>query len=207
MGEHRPESFEGDRRDARIELGRVALEIGADQIPPVDETVFIAFGEEAERETAPNPKTGRGLEGRFDFEDAEGTEVHVLDPAGEAFRLLQERNRSRPEDQETTHPLAPPASLVYQDTEFGKDLRHLVDLVEDDQSVLVGADEKGQVRELIPVRRALEIQHYRVGLLGNSACQRRLPGLAGTEKGNNRLSSESCADLLGGVTGNHSCKS
>ena len=60
--------------DAGVELRSVALEIGADQIPPVDETVFIAFGKEAEREAAPNPQTGRGLEDRFDFEDIEGTE-------------------------------------------------------------------------------------------------------------------------------------
>ena len=207
VGEHRPESFEGEWRDARVELRRVTLKIGADQIPAIDQAVFFAIREEAEREAAANPQPGRGLERGFHFEDVEGAEVHILDPAREALRLLEERNRSRPENQETTHTLAQATSLIDQNAEFGEDLGHLVDLIEDDQSVLIGADEERHVGELIPIRRALEIQDYRVGLLGNRAGERGLAGLARTEERNDRLSAEGGADLFGGLTGNHSCKS
>ena len=82
-----------------------------------------------------------------------------------------------------------------------------MDLVEDHQSVLVGADKQRHVRELIPVRRALEIEDYRVGLLGNGAGERGLAGLAWTEEGNDCLSAEGGADLFGGLTGNHPRKS
>ena len=207
MGEHRPESFEGERRDTRVKLRRVALQIGADQVPAIDQAVFFALREEAEREAAADPQPGRRLERGFHLENIEGAQVHILDPAREALRLLQERNRSRAKDQETTHTIAQATSLIDQNPEFGKDLRHLVDLVEDDQSVLVGADKERQVRELIPVRRALEIEDDRVGSLGNGAGQRGLAGLARTEEGNDRLSAEGGADLLGGPTGDHSCKS
>jgi hypothetical protein len=55
MGKHRPEAMQRGRRNARTKLGYVALQVGANEILPSDQTARFVIGQEALRQSAAHP--------------------------------------------------------------------------------------------------------------------------------------------------------
>jgi hypothetical protein len=56
MGQHRPEAMQRGGRNARTKLRYVALQVGADEILPPDQTARIVIRQEALRQAAANPQ-------------------------------------------------------------------------------------------------------------------------------------------------------
>jgi hypothetical protein len=153
MGEHRPEPLEGFGRDAWTELRHVALEVGADEVVAQHEALGVRAGQEAVREASAKPEGlafGLPLPG---LEHVEGAHVDVGDAAGEALaRLAEQVDRGRAQHQEPPITLTMMTALVDQAATRLKQLGYTVNLVEDDQAVLVGPQEKRRVAELVAVR-------------------------------------------------------
>ena len=81
MGKHRPEPAEGLGRDARTELGDVALQIGGHEVPPPAHARRVVGSEEAVREAAAKPQAVELVS--LDLIGAEDTELDKRDPSGE----------------------------------------------------------------------------------------------------------------------------
>ena len=142
----------------------------------------------------------------FQLKRVERAEVHVGDPPGQALAgLAQQLDRRRPEDEKTPGASSAAATLIDESAQRLEDLRHAVDLIEDDQAVFVGAQEQRRVAELRAVLARFEVQVECVRTLGHCESEGRLADLPGPQQGHGSLAVQGVLNGCQCAAWNHPC--
>ena len=102
-------------------------------------------------------------------------------------------------------PAAPPA-LVDQGAQRLEQFRRAMDLVQDDQPVLIGGEEKLGVRQLSAVRRRFQVEVERPGVFSDVERQRRLADLTRPDQSHRSLPIKRPPNGGAGASGDHPCK-
>lgn len=204
VGQHRPETTQHFGRDPRSQLWNVALQVGADEIPPPSPAGRQGFRQVAFWKTAPQPQAveiiGFGRRKRWQLE--------VRNPTREGLAALAEQiRRGRPQHQVTSRPppLAPrPVDLSPHDR---KQSRDQMDLIEDEQLVRMLAQIELRIAEFVAIRGRLQIEIEGRTVLGNLQGQRRLADLPGSQQRHRRgLVQPFHQSILPQGSRNHHCK-
>src|SRR5919106_1339576 len=202
--EHRPEPAQGLRRDAWPELRDVALEVGADEIRAPAQARRVRCGQQTFRKPTAQPQGIEAL--ATNLAGVERGELQIADASRERLaRLFEQVDRCRAQDENP--PLAPPAppSGVDKPSQVPEELRHALDLVEDDELVLVSRQIELRLGELGPIGFGLEIEIDRRPRLGDFERQRSLARLTRPQQRRRRGFGQGSSERGEEPAGNHPC--
>ena len=208
MGQHGPETAQRFRRHARPELRNVAFEVRAHEVLSPHCARFVALGEKAVRESAPDPealaRVSTALATAVGFENVERLQLDVGDAAGQGLpRLPEQVDRRRAQQQESSRPNAAAAPLVDEAAKRLEQLRHALHLVQDHQLVFVSGQVEAGVGQPLAVRRILQVEIDARTLFGDELGQRGLACLAGAEQSHGRELVQAGTNELRFLTRNH----
>ncbi len=141
------------------------------------------------------------------FPNVKRSHVDIGDATGEAFAGLPEQiDGSRAEYEEPAGAMTAAAALVNQAAQRLEYFRRAVDFIENDQPVLIGAQKKRRLDQLVPVLRRLQIEIERVGALRDCQGERRLADLTRANEGNGGFPIQGCSNRRESVAWDHPCK-
>ena len=188
MGEHRPEPFQGFRRNPRAEKGNVPFQIGPDETFPQGQAVAIVLRQVAVGKAPAQPESVNGWTAGPGLGHGQGSHVHILDPARQALpRLAEQVNGGGAKDEEAAFAHAFPPSPVDHAPQGLEEFRRPVDLIENHKPVFETFQEEGRILQLAPVVRAFQVEVERRAGGGDFQGKRRLSHLPGADQGHRRL--------------------
>ena len=145
VGQHGPEAPQRLGRNPHPELGNVALPVRADEVEPPAGAGRVTPGCEGVGEAAANPE---GIVPASDLQGIETGQLLVEGPPGQRLRRLPEqRIRSRPDEKKLPGAATAPAALVDLAAEHPKEIRHALDLIQNDQPLGVQIKVPSRIRE------------------------------------------------------------
>ncbi len=138
MGDHGPETAQGERRDTQAQLRYVTLQKGPDKpLAPLEGRLVIR-GEEGARKTAPVPK--RVLGRRANLAEIEAAEIDKPDPARQRFgNALDQGGGGTPQDQKACPGLGP----IHQHPQDLEQARLALNFIDDHQPFQVAEGAQG----------------------------------------------------------------
>ena len=119
--------------------------------------------------------------------------------------MAQQIDRRRTEDEESTHALAAAPPPVDDPAQGLEQLRHPVDLVQDDELILEVVKEQCGLGEAIAIVAILQIEIERVARSRDLQRERGLADLPRPDQGHGGLTVQGAFDVRSDDSWNHSC--
>ena len=129
MGQHVPESLQGDGRDLDAELGEIALDQGVQELAAPGQRISFGAADVRQRKAAAQPMSA--LSARAEISQAKALQIHGLQSAGQGLRrLLEKRGRNAAENQKTRWQRL----AIGQHAQECKELRPALDFIDHDDA-------------------------------------------------------------------------
>ncbi len=190
MGEHRPETTHGRRRNRDAELWDISGQEGLNEVVAPRQTVFIGRSEKRTREPAPEPENVGTTRSRL--VNIETGKLDEFDSTGQGFgNVLDQVGRGAPQNKESSFVVR----TVGQHAQHAEQLGHCMNFINDHEATQRGEHEMG-ILQAVQIDLGFEVEIDSSSVFPKLAGESRFPALPWTNEGRNRGAFYSAGYLL-----------